>query len=157
MRTYKGGVGGRNSSPKRPTSIPLPKLETYLNLRAGNQLKGWFPTHAQGRVSSSAEFLSSPYSLLHRVWHFQRLFVPGYTDSHWKSLYWLSTSCGCFACLEKIYEPKCLVISEIKCRKGILFFNRKKLIKLFLEKVCFEIEQGKPLSDAFHSTRENLL
>lgn len=72
MCTYKGGVGGRNSSPKRQTSISLPKLETYLNLLAGNQLKGWFPTHAQGRLGSSAEFLKSPCSLLHRVWHFWR-------------------------------------------------------------------------------------
>lgn len=72
MCTCKGGAGGRNSCPKRQTSISLPKLETYLNLLAGNQLKGWFPTHAQGRVSSSAEFLKSPYSLLHRVWHFRR-------------------------------------------------------------------------------------
>lgn len=71
MCTYKGGVGGRNSSPKRQTSISLPKLETYLNLLDGNQPFSWFPTHAQGRVSSSAEFLKSPYSLLHRVWYFQ--------------------------------------------------------------------------------------
>lgn len=125
MCTCKGGAGGRNSCPKRQTSISLPKLETYLNLLAGNQLKGWFPTHAQGRVSSSAEFLKSPHSLLHRVCHFRRktqLSVVCVRLHRFRLEKSVLIVC-IISCPDKIStKVDSLVISEIKYMKRTLFF-----------------------------------
>lgn len=91
---------------------------------AGNQPFSQFPMHAQGRVRNSAEFLKSPYSLLHRVWHFQCKIQ---LSAVCAGLHWFR--------LERVYTDclHCFLLGENTN------WSVQSFLKLNVEKRCFSM------------------